>query len=375
MKSFSRMMPTMNRDDSGSGGTIQERIEEAITPVEETTEEVTTEKETTEEVATKEASAEEETTEEETTEEEETSEEEAAEEETETDDDSISLEVSDFAEVLGIEEKDIILDEDGAFHLRTNVNGEIGKVNMTELIKSFQTDAHVTQKSQALAEERRTFEDEMSGQRTALQTRFQEAAAVSQLIEAQLKSEYDAIDWDKLRAEDPGRWSAQRQVFQDRVNALTAAKQTAMAAYQTQSQEATARQNQERAVFLEKEAEALRTALPEWNDPAVAAEQHGKMSQFLVDTYGFSNEHINMVEDHRLLLLALDAQKYRASQETSKQTVKKVRKLPKITKPGASTRGRAKAAKADAHNKKLIKLRKGGGRTDDVAAALMDIIN
>ena len=362
----STMTPESGSDD------IQSRIEAAITPVEEATEEVAAEEETTEEVVAEETSTEE-TPEAETTEEDESDEAETTEEVTEEDDDSVSLEVSDFAQILGIDEKNIIVGEDGAVSLRTNVNGEVGKVDMSELIKSYQTDAHVTQKSQALADERRTFEEDMEGQRTTLQARFQEAAAISQLIEAQLKSEHDAIDWDKLRAEDPGRWSAQRQVFQDRVNALQNAKQTAIGAYQAQTQDAQGRQAEVRQGFLEQEAEALRTALPEWNDPAVATEQHGKMSEFLVSQYGFAKGDIDLVENHKLILMALDAQKYRESQATSKQTVKKLKSLPKVTRPGASKGNQAKAAKTAASNKKVIRFKKTGS-TDDLASVLMDRI-
>jgi hypothetical protein len=98
------------------------------------------------------------------------------------------------------------------------------------------------------------------------------------------------------------------------------------------------------------------------------------MSKFLVDTYNFPAEAIDSVEDHRLILMARDAQKYRDSQATSKKTVKKLKTLPKVTRPGASKGNQSRALKKSASEKNVIRLHKSKGRTADVANVLMDRI-
>jgi len=365
------LLPTMNQDFGNDG--IAERIGAVISPEEVATEEAAPEAEATEEVTAEETS-EEETVEAEAAEVDEDSEEEAPEEEAELEDDLEAIDASQFAQVLGIDEKNLIIDDDGSVMLRTNVNGDIGKVDVNDLIKSYQTDAHVTQKSQALADERKTFEGEMDEQRQVLQTRIGEAQAVSHLVDEYLKSEFNSIRWDELKVSDPGAWASKRQDFQDRVNAVNNAKQQAYGALQAQSEELSGKAEGDREQVLHREAEALRTALPQWNDPEVAAAQHGSMSKFLVEQYGFDSGSVDAMEDHRLVLLALDAQKYRESQATSKKTVKKIKSLPKITKPGASKGSRAKAAKQTASDKNIIRLKKSHGRTQDVARVLMDRI-
>lgn len=296
-----------------------------------------------------------------------------AEGEEQTDDNEISLEVSHFAQLLGVDEDSLIVDEDGTVSLRTKVDGEVGKVKVQDLIRAYQTDAHVTRKSQALSEERKAFETAVAEKSQEIQTRITEVSSAVQLLESQLTHEYQSIDWAGLKATDPGRWAVVRQEFQDRVAAINAAKQKAFGVLQTQVQEQQQRQETARLSRLQREAESLRTKLPEWNDPEVAQKQHSAMSEFLATSYGFDPGDINGVEDHRLILLAQDAMKYRQGLKAGAEAVKKVVSLPRLQKPGVQRVNAEAAAKQAVQQKKIVRLRQTGS-TADLASLLADRI-
>ena len=92
------------------------------------------------------------------------------------------------------------------------------------------------------------------------------------------------------------------------------------------------------------------------------------MAGFLVKAYGFAPGDVDGVEDHRLVLLALDAMKYRAAQEKEDVAVKRVKKLPKFVRP--KNKQAAAAVSATQTQKTLSSLRKSGS-IHDAAAALM----
>lgn len=288
-------------------------------------------------------------------------------------DNEISLEVSHFAQLLGVDEKALIVNEDGTVSLQTKVDGEVGKVNINDLIRSYQTDAHVTRKSQALSEERKTFEATVAQRSQEIQSRITEVSSAVQLLESQLTYEYQNIDWNGLKVSDPARWAVVRQEFQDRVGAINSAKQKAFGVLQAQVQEQQHQQEQVRLTRLQQEAESLRTKLPEWNDPEVAKKQHSAMADFLATSYGFDPGDINGVEDHRLILLAQDAMKYRQSLKAGEEAVRKIITLPKLQKPGVQRVNTEAAAKKVAQEKKIVRLRQTGS-TADLAALLADRI-
>jgi hypothetical protein len=95
------------------------------------------------------------------------------------------------------------------------------------------------------------------------------------------------------------------------------------------------------------------------------------MCNFLANTYGFSDDDLANVYDHRLILLALDAQKYREGKQKSDIAKKKIVKLPKLSKPGAKKNEANEINKA--LRKKRLKLKKTGS-TADLANVLRDLI-
>ena len=293
----------------------------------------------------------------------------AEEGETENEGEEIELSPAQLAAILGIDENSLIVEDDGTVSLQTKVDGQLDKVNLNTLIKERQLEAHTTRKSQQLAEQMRAFEAQKQEAVAEFQRKTTELTAVMKIAEDQLTREYNSIDWDALRRQDPAEWTAKRQEFADRVQSFNAAKAKAYENVQQQAAEVEQENQTKREAYLQKQAEAVVEKLPEWKDPQVATREFEKLSSFLSSTYGFEPQDISRVEDHRTLLLAMDAMKYRQSQEKISKATKRVVNLPKIQKPGAKMS--AQAANRQKQNEKRIRL-KQTGNVKDAAAIIYD---
>jgi hypothetical protein len=266
------------------------------------------------------------------------------------------------AQILGLDENGLIVDEDGVLYLQTKVDGELGKVTVKDLLKSYQTEAHVNNKSIALAEDRKQFELIKEAGIQEIKKSISEAAAVTQLMEQQLTSRFNSINWEALRVQNPAEWTAKRQEFTDQANLINQAKSQLGALIQGQYQQDLQAMSAAKQEALLREAEAVRAKLPSWSDPEVARQEHAALGNFLRDTYGFAPTDLDGVEDHRVLLMAIDAMKYKASQLGAEAATKKIKALPKLVKPGTRTNSDNPAKVLD--DKRKIRLKKSGSVHD-----------
>lgn len=290
-------------------------------------------------------------------------------------DDTVELEAEQLAQVLGIDEGKVLVDEEGHLAFQTKVGDDIGKVKLKDLLASYQTEAYLTKKSQSLSEARKEFESAREEETRRVEAQIGEAAAVTQLLEQQLTSAYRSIDWNALRAQNPAEWSAKKQEFTDLVGNINQIKARAHEVLMNHVEQKTGRTDAQMQEHLSAERDKLLSVMPEFNDPEIAQKSIGAMQEFLVDTnnpYHFTPDEVAGVTDHRLIMMAIDAQKYRDSLKKRDVATKKVKKLPKLVKTGAKTQSKAAAKKA-VMDQKRVRLKRTGN-IQDAAAALMDII-
>jgi hypothetical protein len=121
---------------------------------------------------------------------------------------------------------------------------------------------------------------------------------------------------------------------------------------------------------LAKESELLLQVIPEWSDPKVREAEDKQMTEFL-SKYGFTEQEVSLVADHRLVKMVYDAFKGKGMTEKVDLAKKKVKTLPKIIKPGTKQDKKALAAKA---KKTATEKFNQTGSRDDLVAALIDRI-
>ncbi len=286
-----------------------------------------------------------------------------------TEGDGLDLTTEDFAELLGVSGDAISVGEDGEVLIRTKAGEDIQNVSLQALIKAHQTEKHVTQKSQEVSEARKAFETERGEYVQKVTTQLNEAANLTQLFEQQLLSEFNGVNWETLRATNPAEFAARRQDFADKQAALNNAKTQLGAQAQQLNADQQAEMAGQRNEMLATEGEALLTAIPAWSDGEVAKTEKAAIGAYAAEKYGFSDADLDQITDHRAILVLRDAMRYRQGKGKAEVVKKKIKSLPKITKPGSNKQ--RKNPESEQVKARKIRLRKTG-TVRDAAAALMD---
>lgn len=189
--------------------------------------------------------------------------------------------------------------------------------------------------------------------------------AYVQAAQKELTAEFNSVNWQQLQQENPGAYAARRQDFIERNGKLQQMEQAIAQEYRQHKdtlRQQTEAQQQER---LTREYRALLDAVPEWQDEKVAAAEKQALSDFLMQS-GFRKEEVDAASDHRIIMLARDAMRYRdqlKKADTAKKRVIRIGKKP--LKPGSR---QSKAdQKQDSTRALRSQLRKSGKLEDAVA--------
>jgi hypothetical protein len=242
------------------------------------------------------------------------------------------------------------------------VDGEERTLTKAELIAEAQKSAAANKRFEEAAALRKQAEAE----RAPLQ---QERAQLKQVLDTfvpqmQALMQAEQPNWEHLLANDPHEYMRQRHVFEQRAVQLQQAQ--AAQAYLTQQQQTEAAQQAQ--VRIDEEGRKLRDALPDWKDPAKAAEGAKAITEYLTKTSGFDASELNGINDHRLLVVADKARRYDELMKQQAQAAQKVGKLPaKVEKPGTGVKP------GDGRTEAMRRLKQTGS-VDAGAAALMQFL-
>lgn len=243
------------------------------------------------------------------------------------------LELASVAKVLGLSEDDLDLSEDGSVLVKAKIDGETKTVKLADLRKSYQLEGHLNNKNMEVAETQRKLKEREAEIEAQAQQRFKQAEDYLSLAHNELMREFQSItpeQWSKLQSEDPVRALELKQEFQERQAQIAHAWQGLQGKRQQEAEalkvKAEERQQQEMA--------KLREIYPEWSDPDKFKADALEMRKGLRDDYGFTDQEINSLGDHRLVRLVRDAMRHRTSEKAKPEVTKKLRAAPKVVKGG-----------------------------------------
>ena len=253
------------------------------------------------------------------------------------------------------------------------VNGVEGEATLTELVRDFQKTENLGQKTKLLASERAALDEEISSQRAQYGEALSNAASLVNQLEQQLIQSTEDIDWKDLRENDPAEFSAKKQEILERQQQFQNAK--GKIAQEHQEKLAEHFEN-----VISRESSALIEDFPEWADEKVGSTEKMKVREYLINE-GFTSLEVdgsvdkdgNIISagivDHRAIKLAYKAMMHDAGGKKVELTKKRVRKLPKVARPGKPS---SKAEKNAVRTKKLKGRLNKSGRVDDAATLIMD---
>ena len=275
--------------------------------------------------------------------------------ETEDDDSDESDEEVTWAKTLGIDEKNVVLDEDGNLSgINVKVDGKVATVGVKDLIAGYQSNKSNTNKSKQLAEQRKEFDDIKVAVATEYTKKIESVDKLTQHLKNTLLGSYKDVDWNRLRAENPGEYAAAIQDFNFRNSEI---EQISNAVNQERNgidQQMTAEQQAMQQEYVKSQADRVLEKNPSWAKPEVFRKALSEMTDFAADAYGFTQEEFSNIQDARVLEVIKDAMKYRSSVKTAKtkldvqvpkyqkstgKTTKALTKLDKLTKTAKSSQG------------------------------------
>lgn len=289
--------------------------------------------------------ADEETPSAESTEEEEVNESESESEE-ETTLEDVADEDTTWGGALGVPEEALAFDEAGNIAgVNVKVNGKSSTVSMSDLIKDYQGDKSFTEKSQYLSAEKKKFDEQIQVVEQEYASKLENVETITNYLSNKLVSEFEGLNWDQLRVENPAEYAAARQDYAARAQEL---KQAQDAVAQEKEQATTAKTQefqQKQQVYMKEQFEKMVEANPTWADEAVLAKDMSELRTFGKSQYGFSDQDFSHVTDARLIELLKDAKAYRTGVKVATEKLK--RPVPKFQK-----------SKGKAASKKVSKLDK-----------------
>jgi hypothetical protein len=245
------------------------------------------------------------------------------------------------------------------------IDGQEKQVPLAEVLKSYQLEQHVNQKSMAVSQEKTTFEAERQASRTLMAQQVQQAAQLGTIAQQMINQDYARINWDALRVQNPAEFAALQQDFQQRQQQVAQFQQ---AVSQRQAIEA-AQQQQEQQAGLVRERERLLAARPEWRDEAKFAPERESMIKY-GRTVGFSDAEMGALMDHRYMLVLHDAARFAQLQASAPEMVKRVRQAPQMAAPGA----RKTQAPGQAQRQAAIERFNKNPKDQDAQAAVFDFL-
>lgn len=270
------------------------------------------------------------------------------------------------AAYLGLAEEQVFEAEDGKVYINAKVDGEITQVPMDEVVKSYQLLKHVNNKSMMVSEQQKMVAQEYQTVRTEAANRFQVLDKMSEALEQQFMSQYQNVDWQRLRVENPAEYVAAQQDFQQMMASLQQAKQVTIQQRAQLEAIQAEREEREYAQVLAQQAQLVLQNIPAWKNPGTRVAESNAIRAFLSESYGYSDQELNGVTDFRQIQVIRDAMAYRKGKQVAEQKIQKP--VPKFQKPGAvrgNDMSKAREAKAKIGNLKR------SGSVDDAAAALL----
>lgn len=241
---------------------------------------------------------------------------------------------------------------------------ELTKEQVAEAYKNGLRQADYTQKTQAIAEQRKAAEAETAKARAEREQYMQGLQKAQTVLESQLQEQQN-IDWQRLLETDPVEYLKQQHLAQTRQAQL---QQTYQQRQQLE-QAAQAEHQEALKAHVESEREKLIANIPEWKDEAKRKAGATELMNYL-KTQGLSEQEIVSVTDHRAITQSYKAMKYDQMMAKATAAAKKIDNTPqRVLRPTGG-----ESPQLDRRTAAFQKLSKSG-RVEDAGAVFASLIS
>ena len=239
---------------------------------------------------------------------------------------------------------------------RVKVQGQELEVSLDELKSGYSRDSDYRQKTHALAEERRMLDDQKTSLSRSYDGKLKELTDLIGAAESYI-GQSSKEDLQKMYEEDPTQ--ATKIDFQQRQQRES---------FNNLKQQAEVVKLQQYNQYLDEQKRLAATKIPEYSDPVKGVTFKNQMKNTLSE-YGFNDQEIGSLADHRFLMVLKDAMEYK-NLKSKPVTNKKVTTAPKVVKSGTPKMEDSRRA---AVKQKIGRLRRSG-KINDAQSAILEII-
>lgn len=241
---------------------------------------------------------------------------------------------------------------------RVKVQGQEMDVTLDELKAGYSRDSDYRQKTHSLSLDKKQFEEEKNVLRQQYDLKLRELNEAISSAETLHRQKLDPADLQKLYDEDPSQAAKidfQLRQQQDRINqAKLKAKEAAQAQYNA---------------YLVEQRKLAQERIPEFADPNKSDSFKTNVKTTL-KSYGFSEQEIGTLADHRMLMVIKDAMAYKGLKNSKPIVQKKIANAPKVIKPGIAKTENSKRMEVRNNISRLKK----SGRIEDAQKAILGML-
>jgi hypothetical protein len=251
------------------------------------------------------------------------------------------------------------------------VDGETKLVKLKDLKAEYSGKAAIESRLQEVSE----IKNKVLNTGNALYQTLNEQATRLRLMDQALQElAQPAINWEELRAKDPGKYLLEREKVRevnDRRSQL--AQENARVQQQRQYLDELAFQE-----YADRQVSEIVKRVPELRDPAKAQVVMAEITS-AAPYYGISQKELGAIVDHRHLMILADAAKWRKSQEgkaadanvNSDASKIKLLKARPLVKAGTTSQKASQMTNEKKTQLETLKRARSTGSVDDVAKLLM----
>jgi hypothetical protein len=251
--------------------------------------------------------------------------------------------------------------------IKVKLDGEETEVTLDELRKGYSRYSDYTRKTQALAEERKSF----YGEAEAIRMERAQYAELLPALKAQLEVQSEAEpDWDNLYNEDPieaarleRHWNKSRQERAAKLQAINTEQQRI-------AQEMTKEQQRALADIVQSERAKLPDVIPEWKDEGTMQSEAKELREWALNN-GFSERDLSALVQASHVSILRKAMMFDKGSKKVEKAKAQPKKVARIVRPGSSgTQVATRSTDVKKASQRLVR----SGRISDAAALLDKLI-
>lgn len=252
-----------------------------------------------------------------------------------TEDQEQQLTTAEIASIFGVDESTLDVNDKGQVVIKTKVDGEEGTATFDDFLRSYQKQGHLDNKSREVNQLKDQLQEQGQQQQQAAAQQLQTLQQYTQIAQQELMADYQSINWEELRATDPGEFAAKQTDMQQKQQAISARMQAINAEQQKQYQ------SQQQQTLQEANKQLLKD-FPEWADESVGKEAITSLRGY-GETVGFTPDQMAGVIHSPMFKLLQKAKAFDELEKGKPELTKQVRKVLKVAKPGVSSKAQPKS--------------------------------